>query len=324
MANEEFEKFLQSWAEGKEEFNIFTSGSTGRPKKIRLKKSQLIYSSNVTAKELGLNKNSKIFCCIDPMKIGGIMMWVRAAVLNCELLTVQPSSDPMTNLADDHVFNFISLVPFQLYQILKNHESTSKLNRFDTVLLGGASLSEKVIDELVSMDPTFYQSYGMTETCSHVGLKKIEEIGYRTIGDIEISLDDNKCLILKGSVTNFEEINSNDIVEFLESGRFKWKGRFDNIINSGGVKIVPEEVERKIIESNNIPGPSGILIVGVKDDELGEKVVLILKGENVGIDLSQLTKYELPKAIYSLKNFVFTSNGKIDRKKTVDLLSLHS
>jgi O-succinylbenzoic acid--CoA ligase len=323
---EGFSDFLSSWSDQSSEFEIKTSGSTGPPKSISLTRSALRYSAEQTAIALKLDPDTRILCCIDTNRIGGFMMWVRAAHLGLAIETIEPVADPMEMLPEDHDFTFVSLVPYQLYQILKNNESIEKLNRFKTVLLGGAPLSENVHIELSSMQPRFHQSYGMTETCSHVAIREVsdENEGYSAIGDVELKQDDDGCLIVSGTVTNSKELNTGDIVEIDAENRIHWKGRRDNVINSGGVKIIPEEIELELRVGNDELVLRNYFVTSLPDSILGEKLVLVVEGAKMDIPMAHLSKYNKPKEVYFLDNFVFTANSKLDRKKTTDLLSLQS
>lgn len=308
----QFLKFIKAWNSGLKEFEIQTSGSTGKPKSISLHRDQMVYSATQTYKELGFHSLTKIYNCIPVDKIGGFMNWVRAVHFKLDIQTVNPSADPMEHLSNNHNFTFVSLVPYQLYSILKKEDSKAKLDRFTTVLIGGAELNTVAYSEVLEMSPIFWESYGMTETCSHIALKKIGEKEFKPIGDIRFTQGDDEIIEISGSVTRHEKLTLTDILKFDENRNFSIVGRRDFIINSGGIKLSPESIERKIIEKNpNLLG--AILCTSEKDMELGERVILLVSRERMFLDLSNLTTYEKPKKVIWEVDFQYTAKGKIDR-----------
>lgn len=314
----EFLKFLKEWNSGKDQFLITTSGSTGNPKEFKLKKELLIYSAEQTFKELGFNKLTKIYNCIATDKIGGFMNWVRAMHYKLDIQTVTPNANPMVHLSNSHNFTFVSLVPYQLYSILEDKESMEKLNRFTTVLLGGSPINPLYIKGIGNMSPSFFLSYGMTETYSHVALKRMsgeDGMGFRPIGDVQFTLDDKT--VLQGTITEKMPLEVNDILEWNEDHTFNYIGRRDNIINSGGIKISPEAIERKLLTDN--PALNSVFIISsLVDETLGEKVVLLMENKDE-ISLDSLESYEKPKQIFYHCRMAKTNNGKLLRKETLEI-----
>jgi O-succinylbenzoic acid--CoA ligase len=196
----------------------------------------------------------------------------------------------------------------------------AKLKQCRNILIGGAQISKELEKELIKNKITVYQSYGMTETVSHIALKKtgyLQETHYKAIEGVSFkTLDD--CLIIHYPKMSTTVIKTNDLVELKDAHHFKWIGRNDFVINSGGYKISPEIIEDKIqtILSNEI------LLTGINDSEFGEKVGLIIKGKKDSINIrkadlkSILHPYEIPKMVTFISSFERTSNGKLDRKKT--------
>lgn len=311
----DFLKFIKEWNKGKQEFTITSSGTTGVPKDFTLKRDLLIYSAQQTFKELNFNNLTKIYNCIPTDKVGGFMNWVRAVQYKLDIQNVQPIANPMVHLSNSHNYTFVSLVPYQLYAILEDKESTEKLNLFETVLLGGAALDVSKYEILNKMKPTFYESYGMTETYSHIGLKEIggSNIGFKPIGDIQITLGEKTTL--QGTITENTPLIINDLLEWNTDKTFNYIGRDDNIINSGGLKINPETVENKI-KHNNPQINQEVLIVPKKDEKLGNRIVLLVEGKKE-LDVSNLDKYEIPKTILYGCIFARNSNQKILRKETM-------
>jgi O-succinylbenzoic acid--CoA ligase len=314
----EFLKFLKEWNSGKDQFLITTSGSTGNPKKIKLKKKLLIYSAEQTFKELGFNKLTKIYNCIAIDKIGGFMNWVRAVHYKLDIQTVTPNANPMVHLSNSHNFTFVSLVPYQLYSILEDKESMEKLNRFTTILLGGSPINSSYIKAIEDMSPSFFLSYGMTETYSHVALNRMsgeDGIGFRPIGDVQFTLDDKT--MLQGTITEEMPLEINDILDWNEDNTFNYIGRRDNIINTGGIKISPEAIERRLIIDN--PALNSFFIISsLGDEKLGEKIVLLMESKDE-IHLDSLESYEKPKEVFYHCRMARTNNGKLLRKETLEI-----
>ncbi|MBC7426323.1 MAG: AMP-binding protein, partial [Bacteroidia bacterium] len=239
MTNKEYaNRFLKDWDNGERIFTLTTSGSTGIPKNIELKREFLEISAKATADHLHLDSRENIFCCLPVNKMGGLMMLVRAKVLGCNIEICDPVSDPMVLLDEFHKFTFVSLVPLQLYEIFKNQESINKLNRFKNVLIGGAEIDKQLELKVRQLHVTAWHTYGMTETYSHIALRKLngsETSDYFTpMEGVTIKRDERGCLMIKAVVTNNEFIITNDLAEINKEGNFKISGRFDLVINSGG------------------------------------------------------------------------------------------
>lgn len=308
---------VERWLSGNKIFKITTSGSTGQPREITISRKVLEYSAQTSLTTLDPDKNFKnSLLCINPKYIGGMMVAVRALVHDLDLSIVDPGSNPVQNLKEQ--YDLASMVPLQLQTILDS--DPGKLSLFKTVLIGGANLSENYQSILKKQSQTTcYQTYGMTETASHIALKNVTKGDghFTTLGDITIDVDGRKCLKIKGTVTEGKWIQTNDVVEIVGKNQFTWKGRADFVINSGGVKIHPERIEATL--SKQIP--FHFFVTGIPDNKWGEKVVLVIEQQekNVqNIDLSELNKYERPKEIIYLPRFDYTETGKINRLRTIE------
>lgn len=294
-----------------------TSGSTGSPKAIRISKEALVLSAENTIGFFDLKPKYKASLCISVDFIAGKMMLVRALIGGMHL-EVYPANASI----GDHLLpsDFIALFPIQLQGIMNTRGGLAKLKQCRNILIGGAQISKELEKELIKNKITVYQSYGMTETVSHIALKKtgyLQETHYKAIEGVSFkTLDD--CLIIHYPKMSTTVIKTNDLVELKDAHHFKWIGRNDFVINSGGYKISPEIIEDKIqtILSNEI------LLTGINDSEFGEKVGLIIKGKKDSINIrkadlkSILHPYEIPKMVTFISSFERTSNGKLDRKKT--------
>jgi len=298
--------FVNDWFAGKETFTFRTSGSTGVPKEITLTRTQLAYSATETMRFLFPKSPPKrLLLCLDPRLIGGTQVITRALLSEADLHIVSPTAHPLASIEDP--FDLISMVPLQVAST-----SLADFDKVRHVLIGGAELDMATKIRLQSLtDTTFYQTYGMTETASHIALREISSHVYRPIGDISIEVDDRQCLKCRGTVTNDEWLQTNDVVEMVAGG-FIWKGRADWVINSGGVKIHPEAVEETIAA---LFPEITCVISSLTDPLLGNKVVLVtnesilerLKASNA------LTRYEMPKLEVILAELPRLANDKIDR-----------
>jgi O-succinylbenzoic acid--CoA ligase len=313
------DNFLSAWYDNKDYIETLTSGSTGNPKSICIEKVKMKESARMTGKFLNLKKGNTAVLCLSPLTIAGKMMIVRAIELELKLLVTEVNSNPIRDL--NTPIDFIAMVPMQLLNTLEL--SSDKLSICNNIIIGGAEISETLSRKIKDAGFTVYHTFGMTETISHVAMRKvgvITEDYFTAIGETYFSVE-NECLVIHSPLLDMKKIKSNDSVELIDSKRFKWKGRVDFIINSGGVKIHPELVEQKINQLINVP----FFIIGINDDKLGQKVVLFIETENESLvnktDLKNLLlPYEYPKEIYYLKEFIRTESGKINRIKTKELI----
>jgi O-succinylbenzoic acid--CoA ligase len=213
------------------------------------------------------------------------------------------------------------------------HDLTSvpKLNRFRKVLIGGASMNNEWSRRFTDLDPEFYHTYGMTETYSHIALRKLNGAGatarYVPLPGAQVSKDREERLVINGPITKYADIVTNDRVKIYPDGSFEILGRMDNIINSGGVKIQLEKVDDAIMRLRQMRGRD-FFTWYVPDEELGQKLITIIKGDplepmdeyEARVDLrSFLEKYEVPKQFYYVPHFVLTESGKVQRQKTAEL-----
>ena len=243
-------------------------------------------------------------------------MLVRAMVLGLELDLVAPSSNPLEFV--DKNYDFCAMVPLQAYH------SINKLNQIETLIIGGAPVSNELFQKLQLVDTKVFTTYGMTETITHIAAKKInhflnsteaKENYYELLPNVSIATDKRNCLVINANQLNDEPVVTNDIVKIISPTQFEWMGRYDNVINSGGVKLFPEQIEMKLAEVL----PQEFFISSVKNKELGEKLILIIEGKKVDIPpntFSLLDTYEIPKEIYFVPQFERTSNGKLLREET--------
>lgn len=314
--------FLLDWLKPTSYIEVNTSGSTGKPKKIRLKKQHMINSALATSRFFDLPAKTTALLCLPADYIAGKMMLVRAMFLGWALDTVPPSSNPLDQLFK--VYDFSAMTPFQL------DNSIARLHLVKKLIIGGGAVSPRLRKMLVDVDSKIFETYGMTETCSHIAAKRLNpkkkkksQRAFKLLPNVSITQDERGCLIIKAPNILDEEIVTNDVVEIVTYKKFLWKGRFDNIINSGGIKLYPEEIEKKLNEILD----HRFFVTSMPDEALGEKLVLFVEDDfseetitelRQAIDgLKSLDKYEKPKKIYLIEKFEETANGKIHRENTV-------
>lgn len=302
--------FLLDWFDEKPYIELKTSGTTGTPKVIRIQKQAMLDSALATGDYFGIGPGNTILHCLPTNYVAGKMVWVRSFILGLEMKFVEPTSDPLKNV--DETFDFCAMVPLQA----KNSLAKLKQKKIKKLIIGGASIHKALEQELEKLPIEVYETYGMTETITHIAAKKIGEDAFSVMANVTVSTDDRQCLVIKAKNISTEEIVTNDIVRLISDSQFAWEGRYDNIINSGGIKLMPEQIESKL--STLIP--RRYFVYGQPDEILGEKLVLYVEGEPMEIDPSVfdvLNKFEKPKEIVFIPNFKETVTGKIIRTESI-------
>jgi o-succinylbenzoate---CoA ligase len=321
--------FIKDWLSQKNDFEITTSGSTGFPKKIISSREQMMASAFLTAQVLRLEKGQSCLICIDTKYIGGRMMLVRALTLGLRIYAVDPCANPLEKIPSDQWVNFAAFVPYQVENILASEQS-HLLDHVRKAIIGGAPLNSNTIDALDNFQCQLYSTYGMTETVSHIALRKLNGEGkqtfFRTLPGVTIDLDDRQCAVLSVPYIP-EKIVTNDLVRRLSPSTFEWIGRYDNVINSGGIKVSPEKVESVIQAHFTSTGYSPrFFIHGVPDRRLGSRVVLVIEANTPDEEFLKsivsslqavLSPYEIPREAMLVSKFFETENGKINRLQTV-------
>ncbi len=330
--------FLADWFNETPFILVQTSGSTGKPKNIRLKKEHMINSAIATGTYFELPAKTTALLCLSADYIAGKMMLVRALILGWELDITTADSHPLKGLQKS--YDFTAMVPLQV------HNSIVELNRVKKLIVGGGVVSIDLQERIKNLTTKIYATYGMTETITHIAIKKLNNFSnvisngseksqtyYQIISDVSISKDKRGCLVIDAPKISDEVINTNDLIELMSETEFKWLGRYDTIINSGGIKLIPEQIERKLSEI--IDGR--FFVSSLPDEILGEKLILILEKDVTPSDsdahqprnfgsiekinnLKSFAKFEIPKEIYFMDQFVETETKKINRKKTLEKL----
>lgn len=310
---EDFEKpvgnFLLDWFDYKSYIEMETSGSTGAPKTISISKQAMVDSALATGDFFNLQPGNKALQCLPVKYVAGKMMLVRAMILGLDLEFVAPSSHPLDHNEID--FDFVAMVPLQA------QNSISQLKKVKKLIIGGAAVNKTLEKQLLKLPTKVYETYGMTETITHIAARKLGEKAFTVLPYVTVSFDDRNCLVIHAPRISPEVIITNDIVELLDENQFIFLGRMDNIINSGGIKLIPEQIEKKLVGKIS----QRFFIASKPDDELGEKVVLVIESEKHELDDSiyeSLDKYEKPKEIIFIPKFLDTVTGKILRKETLN------
>lgn len=311
---EDFEKpvgdFLLDWFDSKTYIEMQTSGSTGTPKIIKVDKQAMVNSALATGDFFGLHAGNRALQCLPVKYVAGKMMLIRSIILGLDLDYVAPSSHPMEGLEEK--YDFVAMVPMQAQNSLKELRNVKKL------IVGGARISASLEKELMKLPTQVYETYGMTETITHIAAKRVGEKIFTVLPNVTISYDDRNCLVIHApNIITEETVVTNDLVELVNENQFKFLGRIDNVINSGGIKIIPEQVEQKLDGKID----RRFFIASKEDKELGEKVVLVVEGATIEIDpvtFDVLDKYEHPREIIFIPKFKETENGKFLRNASLE------
>ena len=309
--------FLKDLLSDSADIKVSTSGSTGTPKIISISKQAMLRSAEATGVFFDLPAKTTALHCLSSDYIASKMMWVRAIHFGWHIVVVDPNSKPLLQTTAN--FDFAAMVPLQV------QNSVTDLHRIQKLIIGGAAISYSLEQELKNIETTCYQTYGMTETITHIAVKKLadnQKQYYKSLPNVSLSIDKRNCLEINVPLLTDDVVVTNDIVNLISPTEFEWLGRYDNVINSGGIKLFPEQIEVKVVTHIKFP----FMVGALPDKQLGEKEVLLIESEkklsNIENKLlsASLSKYEMPKEVYYLPAFVLTKNNKINRKETLDLL----
>ena len=328
---EEVFDFCLQWKLGKKEFLFHTSGSTGKPKPIYLSRLAMIESANMTRDWLNLQEGDNILLCLPIEYIAGAMMLVRALVLKLNIVLVEPSQNPLESIKKPINIHLASFVTTQWSTILQSNANLFTLfSEVKGILIGGSELTSSVELLTKEIQLPIFQTYGMTETSSHIAFRLIssEDTIYQCLKSVEIKLNDQGCLCIHSPSTLNQWIETNDVAELIHVNQFSILGRNDFAINSGGRKIHPEIIEKcchSFFAQHSITCKT--FAYGLDDDFYGQKLVLFIETIdelNIQIQLIDYLKlnlesWEVPKQFIVLPEFLYTKTGKIDRPNTLTL-----
>lgn len=319
QAESEFEQqvfdFCQLWISGQKEFLFHSSGSTGNPKPLFISRERMYGSAKLTGEWLNLEKGDVALLSLSPSYIAGAMVLVRALVHDLSLILVEPCQNPLLQIPATPI-HLASFVPTQWSTIVSSDiDLKSYFKQAKGVLLGGA-----FVPDALRVDYGFpvYETYGMTETVSHIAYRTWEQEEFQLLPGIQIASNDSSCLVICAQSTENKWIETRDVVELTTLGKFTLIGRLDRMINSGGLKVQPEKVEKVYSSLSSLP----LFVAGIPDEFWGMKVVLFVESVDVpvfkGVD-QLLAFFEIPKEIVCLPSFIKTTSDKIDTLKTVAL-----
>lgn len=304
--------FLDEWNNSSDFVEAHTSGSTGTPKAIRLDKADMIRSATLTCNHFGIDSRSLLLSPLSADYVAGKMMIVRAIVADAEIVIQKPSNRVTL---PNRTIDLLTVVASQLPYLIES----GQLSHVRHLIVGGGAIPTSVENELCSCAVDAWATYGMTETCSHVALRHIsaKEDFFTALDGVTFSIDDRNCLIINAPDFSFSPIVTNDIVDLIDNRQFRWLGRADNAIVTGGKKVFPEDIERKISAAIEI---GDFYITSRPSAKWGEEIILVT--DNYDIDdntllarlRTALVSHERPKAIVKT-HIDKTSSGKIIRRK---------
>ena len=330
------EDFLSEWNNDSDTVLVHTSGSTGKPKPMRVEKKLMLNSARITCDFLGLKPGDSALLCMSLDYIAGKMVVVRSIERHLHLISVSPSGHPLKDV--DEEITFAAMVPMQVYNTLQVPEERERLSRIRHLIIGGGAIDAALEKELQSLpgDIAIWSTYGMTETLSHIALRRIngDETSewYQPFDSVHISQTEEGCLVIDAPQVCAETLVTNDIVEIepyiynkVEKLRFRIKGRKDNVICSGGIKIQIEEVETLLKPHLEKP----FMLAKKKDEKFGEIAVLLSEDEDIKkveatvrrllSDESEKSsdhkkyKYWIPKEFRYVEHLPLTETGKPKR-----------
>ena len=299
----------------------FTSGTTGPPKKLTISKRDLVNSARLTAETFNLHEGDRTLLCLPCNFIAGKMMFVRAMALGLDLHVIDPRGSVLDNLKVTDRFKFAPMVPLQLYRAIQQDKARVE-EQFEMVLLGGGPVSEALMEDLQGLSTKVFQSYGSTETVTHVALRKLNgpdrNERYAALGKVHFGRDPRGCLVVYTPHLSVKQHITNDLIVLHDETHFTWLGRYDNVILSGGKKIFPEQLEAKT--AGLLPFPH--YFKAFPDPELGQAVMLVLATDRPQDEvmpevletlMANLDPHEWPRRVQALDHIEMTSGGKVKR-----------
>lgn len=317
------DEFLTEWNNESDMIFVHTSGSTGNPKPMYVEKKRMLNSARITCDFLGLRPGDTAFLCMPLDYIAGKMLVVRSIERKLNLVSVTPSGHPLKDISlSFDKPSLAAMVPLQVYNSLNVAAEAETLRSFTHLIIGGGAIDDELAKALRSFPNHVWSTYGMTETLSHIALRRLNGDGasewYTPFDSVDVSQNEDGCLVIDAPLVHDGKLVTNDIVE-LKDGKFRILGRKDNVICSGGIKIQMEEVERALrpyMESN-------FMVTKRSDKKFGEIVVLITENDNIAeveaICKRVLPKYWCPHDYLHVESIPLTETGKPARIKALSL-----
>ena len=320
------EDFFSEWNNDSDRVLVHTSGSTGKPKPMMVEKKRMLNSARITCDFLGLKPGDSALLCMSLDYIAGKMVVVRSIERHLHLISVSPSGHPLKDINEE--ITFAAMVPMQVYNTLQVPEERERLTHIRHLIIGGGAIDASLEKELRSLpgNIAIWSTYGMTETLSHIALRRINGAEasewYQPFDSVKIGQTEEGCLVIEAPLVCAETLVTNDIVEIesyiynkVEKLRFRIKGRKDNVVCSGGIKIQIEEVEEFLKPHLEKP----FMLAKKKDEKFGEIAVLL--SEDKGIKKVEATirrllsdhKYWIPREFRYVEHLPLTETGKPKR-----------
>lgn len=315
-----FEEFRDEWLSDKSYIDAQTSGSTGSPKRIKLDKEFVAASARATNSFFSLGSCSRLHSCVAADFIGGKMMLVRSIISGGIFSWENPSNRPLEGFSKSDRIDLLAVVPSQMLHIL---DHLDRMPSIGAIIIGGSAIHDSLRKRIVASGLCCYETYGMTETSSHIALRKIdsEKAGlFEVIGELTLGLDERGCLTIEYP-TGYRVV-TNDMAELFGVRNFNILGRADDIIVTGGKKLNPFDVEAELGRISEVE----CYVSSQSDDKWGEMVVVVVESKENVIKLREsmpyftLPHWMLPKKIVKVDAFPRTPNGKIHRMKLRDII----
>ena len=312
----DLQQFLNEWHNDSPTVLVHTSGSTGEPKPMWVEKRRMEASARTTCDFLGLRRGDTALLCMPLDYIAGKMMVVRSLVCGLRLTVVEPTGNPLATVTEP--LDFAAMVPMQVWNSLQVPEQRERLMSIRHLIIGGGAIDNRLAAELRTFPHAVWSTYGMTETLSHIALRRLSgpdvSDWYTPFDGVNLSQTADGCLTIDAPVIHDSLLTTNDIAELSPDGRFKILGRKDNVICSGGLKIQAEEVERLLSPHLSTP----YIISKRQDEKFGEIVVLLTEGDTAtaqAVCQRILPKYWQPRAYVHVDRIPLTPTGKPARKQ---------
>lgn len=317
------DEFYAEWNNGSDKILVHTSGSTGTPKPMMVEKRRMEASATITCDFLKLKAGDTALLCMPLDYIAGKMVVVRSIVRNLKLISVKPSGHPLQGLTEAPVF--AAMIPMQVYNSLNVPEEKELLMQVKHLIIGGGAVDEKMEKDLRDFPNAVWSTYGMTETLSHIALRRLNgkeaSCWYTPFDSVDVSINNEGCLVIDAPRVAETRIVTNDIAEIAKDGRhFRILGRKDNVIDSGGIKIQIEEVEAALRKHLAVP----YMITKKNDHKFGEIVVMLVESTDTDnirkICEACLPKYWQPKLYVSVEHIPLTQTGKPARNEAIKIV----
>lgn len=333
--------FLRQWFDSGDTMEIKTSGSTGAPKKYQVRKSAMIASARATQNFFGYGPGDGLLLCLSTDYIAGKMMVVRALTGGCNLISLPVSANPLTALAPGLDIALAAMVPLQIQTIQSELEHlpekeertrlAAKLHQIKRLLVGGSQISQPQRKFLADLPCRCYESYGMTETLTHIAVREIAADlptrPFTPLPGVTLAQNIRGCLVISASHLGIKDLATSDLAELHPNGDFTILGRDDNVINTGSIKIHPEQVEEKL---QRLYPDLSFFLFPVADPKFQNLVAMLIESTEPRPSLEEIRKdarkileaYEIPKKVYYTAAFCYTESGKIIRNETIKMAAI--